>query len=301
MNEFEIIKTFFRHQPVHRKDVILGSGDDCALVKIPPDQQLAISIDTFISGVHFPEDSLAYDIAYKALAVNLSDLAAMGAEPAWFTCALTIPNVDENWLKNFAAGLFDLANLYQLKLIGGDLTRGHLSITIGIHGFVPNGLALRRDGAKIGDAIYLSKKPGAAAYALKLLKQQKNIPAEFLDKFNRPKPEIELGLALRGKAHSAIDISDGLVGDLNHILESSNVGASIYLDKLILMPELEKEIDLILTGGDDYGLCFTGPENLIIPDHQIYCIGQIEAKPGLRIYQPNGELYKSLSAGYQHF
>jgi thiamine-monophosphate kinase len=283
MNEFEIIKTYFQQESLHRKDVILGSGDDCALLKPPRDQLLAVSIDTLISGVHFPKDLSAYDIGYKSLAVNLSDLAAMAAEPAWFTCALTLPHVDEKWLKDFSKGLFDLANLYNVQLIGGDLTQGEiLSITIEVHGFVPEKFALKRSGAKIGDAIYISGKLGYPV---------------LNNYYYKPHPRVNLGLALRGKANSAIDISDGLIADLSHILKSSHVGASIYLDKI---PMIHEEA---LTAGDDYELCFTASSHLELElcKDQITCIGQIEEEKELRVYQSDGALVSFKKSGYLHF
>jgi thiamine-monophosphate kinase len=281
MNEFAVIGKYFQNHPLNRSDVILGSGDDCALLKIPSDQLLAVSVDTLISGVHFPDDLAPYEIGYKSLAVNLSDLAAMGAEPAWFTCALTLSHIEENWLGDFSRGLFECAKKYNIQLVGGDLTKGKvLSITIAVNGFVPHKLALKRSGAKIGDFIYVSGKLGEA--------YSKNY-------YYRPEPKINLGLALRGKANSAIDISDGLLGDLNHILESSDVGASIYLDKIPLVT-----LDG-LTAGDDYELCFTAPENLNIPEYEIYCIGKIEAEKGVRVYQKDGSLYQVKKSSYQHF
>lgn len=287
MNEFDIIKKFFRQQSTYRKDVVLGSGDDCALLKIPQDQLLAVSMDTLISGVHFPKDLSAYEIGYKSLAVNLSDLAAMGAEPAWFTCSLSLPNFDENWCRDFSEGLFDLAHQYHIQLIGGDLTRSEiLSITIQVHGFVPEKLALRRDGAKSGDIIYVSGKLGYG-----VLKKY----------YHRPEPRINLGLALRGKAHSAIDISDGLIADLSHILEESHLGASIYKDKIPVVH------DEALTNGDDYELCFTAPAELKLESdpslstYHISCIGQIESQAGLRIYNLDKTLWVPDKFGYQHF
>lgn len=281
MNEFEIIKKYFRNQPLKRSDVILGSGDDCALLNVPPAQLLAVSIDTLISGVHFPDDLNPYEIGYKALAVNLSDLAAMGAEPAWFTCSLTLVDIDESWLSEFSRGLFDCSKKYTIQLVGGDLTRGQtLSITISVNGFVPEKYALKQSGAKIGDVIYVSGKLGEA-HAKKY--------------YSRPEPKIDLGMALRGKAHSAIDISDGLIGDLSHILKSSNVGASLFFDQIPMVSEEG------LTAGDDYELCFTGPANLKISGHEMYCIGKIEVEPGLRIFQKNGALYQLKKTSYQHF
>jgi thiamine-monophosphate kinase len=283
MNEFEIIKKYFQTQQLHRQDVILGTGDDCALLKTPSDQLLAISMDTLISGVHFPKDLPAYEIGYKSLAVNLSDLAAMGAEPAWFTCALTLSDFQEQWCKEWAQGLFDLANQYNIQLVGGDLTRGEvLSITIQVHGFVPQKLVLRRDSAKIGDSIYISGKLGYP------------VSKKY---YHHPEPRIKLGLALRGKAHSAIDISDGLMADLSHLLDDSNVGASIYLDKI---PTVHPDA---LTAGDDYELCFTAPNDLAL-DFSVYditCIGKIEPEAGLRIRKPDGTLAVFKKFGYQHF
>jgi thiamine-monophosphate kinase len=219
--------------------------------------------------------------------VNLSDLAAMGAEPAWFTCGLSLPDFDQSWCKDFARGLFDLADQYHVELIGGDLTRSEiLSITIQVHGFVSEKLALRRDGAKIGDKIYISGKLGHA------------VAQQY---YYRPEPRINLGLALRGKAHSCIDISDGLVADLSHILENSSLGASIYSDKI---PVVHQDA---LISGDDYELCFTAPAELNLesdPKFSIYevsCIGEIEPEKGLRIYQPDGTLWVPGKLGYQHF
>ncbi len=281
MNEFGIIKKYFQSSSSNRQDVVLGSGDDCALLNVPADQLLAVSIDTLISGVHFPLDFSPYDIGYKSLAVNLSDLAAMCAEPLWFVCALTLPNNNEAWLSEFSKGLFECAKKYNIQLVGGDLTHGDtLSITITVHGTVPEKYASKRSGAKVGDVIYLSGILGEA-----LAKKY----------YYRPEPKIELGLALRGKIHSAIDISDGLVADVSHILKSSDVGASIFLEQIPLVCEEG------LTSGDDYELCFTGPENLIAEGHKIYPIGKIEAEKGLRIVKPDGSLLTVEKTGYKHF
>lgn len=284
MNEFEIIQQYFqnsRNFPIKSKQVFLGSGDDCAILKIPPNQLLAVSIDTLISGVHFPKDFKPYDIGYKSLAVNLSDLAAMGAEPAWFTCAVSLVNNQKKWLSEFAQGLADCAKKYKVVLVGGDITKSKiLSISISINGLINPHQILKRSGAKVGDAIYISGKLGVA-HAKKY--------------YYRPEPKINLGLALRGKAHSAIDISDGLVADLSHILDASKVGASLYLDKIPLVSPAG------LVSGDDYELCFTGPANLKIKGHKIYCIGKIESQKGLRIYNKNGSLYKIKNMGYRHF
>jgi thiamine-monophosphate kinase len=313
LNEFNIIKTFFQNQNLSRSDVILGSGDDAAIVAVPDNQELAITTDTLISDVHFLKNTSAYDIAYKALAVNLSDLAAMGATPAWFTTALTIPDSNEKWLKDFAAGLFDLANRYKTQLIGGDLTRGHLSITIQAVGFVLKGKALRRDQAKPGDLVYVSNTIGDAGFALKVLKNEifsKNVP---LEKLNRPEPQVYLGEKLLDIANAVIDISDGLSADLNHILEKSNVGASVCVDDIplsnALIENLSKKdaIQIALTAGDDYQLCFTVPENKkelldnISKDFSFTCIGKITKELGLHLHFKNGEKYVLEIEGYQHF
>lgn len=299
-NEFELIKQFTSHPTlIKRPDVILGPGDDCALLQTPANQLLAVSIDTFTVGTHFFAETAAYDIGYKALAVNLSDLAAMGADPAWYTCALTFDKQDNHWLREFADGMFDLAKQFNVQIVGGNLARGPLSISIAIHGFVPPGKALRRDGAKPGDAIYISGQIGAAALALRQLKNQETCPSHLLAYLHRPKPRITLGLLLRGKAHSAIDISDGLVADLGHILEASKVGASIFIDRLPTLSEVKPYIDLALSGGDDYELCFTAPPGLMLED--ITCIGYIDEKPGIRIYESDGSLYSLKQAGYKHF
>ena len=283
MNEFEIIRTYFQTLTGNRKDVILGPGDDCALLKVPPDQLLAVSIDTLISGIHFPLDLAAYEIGYKSLAVNLSDLAAMGAMPAWFSCALTLNENNPEWLKNFSQGLKDIAQRYQVSLIGGDLTQGKiLSITIQVHGFVPENAALKRHTAKIGDSIYVSGKLGYS-----VLKKY----------YHCPEPQIELGCLLRGKATSAIDISDGLLADLSHLLNASKVGAHIYLDQIPLVhPDG-------LFSGDDYELCFTGPSNLSVPGHNIFCIGKITLDKALKIYfsENDKRLYTPAHMGYKHF
>jgi len=281
MNEFSIIKRYFQKCPFNRSDVIVGSGDDCALLKPPADQLLAVSIDTLISGIHFPKDLSPYDIAYKSLAVNLSDLAAMGAEPAWFTCALTLSEAKEDWLEAFSRGLFELSQKCHIQLVGGDLTHGPvLSITINIYGFVPENLALKRSGAKAGDAIYIGGKLGYPV---------------LQNYYYKAEPQIGLGIALRGKAHAAIDISDGLIADLSHILEASQVGANIYINKIPLVHEAG------LYAGDDYILCFTGPKHLEIEGHTIYEIGEIQENKKLNIYQPDGSLYVMNKKGYQHF
>ncbi len=241
MNEFELIDYYFKPQ-IKRNDVLLGIGDDCALVQPPSNSSLAITTDTSIVNVHFFADTPASDIGFNAAAVNLSDLAAMGAKPAWAMLALTIPNNDDSWLQDFSKGFFELLTHYNMQLIGGDITKGTLAITVQMIGFVDEKLALKRSGANIGDKIYVTGSLGEAAYAVH---NKRTI---------RRHPRIEVGLALRGIASSAIDISDGLLADLGHILKQSNVGAIIESS---LIPTNYPEF--ALNGGDDYELCFTIP------------------------------------------
>lgn len=315
MDEFDIIAKYFATRTLMRPDVIVGSGDDCAILEIPSQQQLAVSIDTLISGVHFPVDTPAFDIGYKSLAVNLSDLAATGAEPAWVTMSLSLPEANAEWLNNFAKGFFKLANQFKMQLIGGDITRGPiLTITIQVHGLVPPHKALLRKGAQIGDLIYVTGTLGDAGFALQLLKAKQSVPNDLLSRLNQPSPRVAAGLALRNIASSAIDVSDGLIADLNHILESSQVGASVELQNIPLSTDLQKNdfnsaIQLALSAGDDYELCFTVPsereDKLNKAFKDIDCgykkIGVIEAQRGLRVINKDGSLFDLKNNGYKHF
>ncbi|MBM7342854.1 thiamine-phosphate kinase [Pantoea coffeiphila] len=269
--EFELIARYFDRVTSSRRDVEKGIGDDCALLSVPEKQSLAISTDTLVAGVHFLADIHPADLGYKALAVNLSDLAAMGADPAWLTLALTLPTVDESWLESFSDSLFELLDYYDMQLIGGDTTRGPLSMTLGIHGLVPQGRALRRSGARIGDWIYVTGTLGdsAAGLALLLGQEQLSNPAAheaLIKRHLRPIPRILQGQALRDLATSAIDISDGLISDLGHVLKASDCGARINLDALPLSEPLKQNfsseqcLHWALSGGEDYELCFTVPE-----------------------------------------
>jgi thiamine-monophosphate kinase len=309
MTEFELIEKFFQQTP-KRSDVVLGIGDDCAIVEIPELQQLAVTMDTLVSGVHFFENAAAFDVGYKSLAVNLSDLAAMGARPAWVTLALTLPEANEIWLKEFCRGFFELVKRFNLQLIGGDLTRGPLSITVQAQGFLPVGKALTRGGAKVGDLIFVSGTLGDAAFALKCLREKIPVDESALAHLHRPEPRIELGEEILTLAHAAIDISDGLAADLKHILEKSSVGAVIDVEKLPLSDALHAAVSedeafaLALNGGDDYELCFTAPASLAdtfcemqLP---ITCIGKITSQKTLELQQ-NGKIYHGKTAGYQHF
>ncbi len=318
--EFELIARYFNRVTSSRSDVEKGIGDDCALLNVPEKQTLAISTDTLVAGVHFLEDIHPTDLGYKALAVNLSDLAAMGADPAWLTLALTLPEVDDVWLKHFSNSLFALLDYYDMQLIGGDTTRGPLSLTLGIHGLVPQGRALKRSGARPGDWIYVTGTLGDSAAGLALLQQRIQavdpvVHETLIKRHLRPMPRILQGQALRGLASSAIDLSDGLIADLGHILKASECGARIHLEALPLSPALLTQCDKAqaihwaLSGGEDYELCFTVPEinrgaldvalgHLGVP---CWCIGQISSEStGVTLLQ-EGKAVELNVKGFDHF
>lgn len=314
-NEFDIIERYFAGQSPPGRGVVLGIGDDCALLEVPAGMQLAVSVDTVLAGVHFPEDTAAADVGYKGLAVNLSDLAAMGAEPAWFTLALTLPAPDPDWLAGFSAGLFELAARYGMALVGGDTTRGPLGLSIQVGGWVPAGQALRRSGARPGDAIYVTGSLGDAAAAL-ALREHGPVPPTLRARLDRPTPRVREGLALRDFATACIDISDGLAADLGHILVRSGCGARIDLARLprspafiAAAPALGRPDALVLSGGDDYELCFTAApdcepvlqERFAVLGCPLTRIGMIEAEPGLRGLDANGRTVDLDRAGYRHF
>jgi thiamine-monophosphate kinase len=316
MTEFELIRTFFTRQDVARPDVAAGIGDDAALLQPPAGQQLAVTSDLLVSGVHFLPDADPFSLGHKALAVNLSDLAAMGAEPAWFMLNLALPKADARWLEPFCRGMFELAREYNVQLVGGDTSRGPLTIAIEAHGFVPPGMAMKRSGAKAGDRIYVTGTLGDAALALRHRLGGIRLPERDLeavaDRMDRPTPRVREGMMLRGIAHGAIDISDGLLADLGHILEMSRVGARINLDKIPVSPVCRAHIpetgwDMVLASGDDYELCFTVPEANVAaleklrPACGFHQIGMIEAQPGLRIVDESGRPYQPRQTGHDHF
>jgi thiamine-monophosphate kinase len=320
VNEFDLIQHFFNQEKNNRKDVILGIGDDAALLQVPLGQQLVVSTDTLVSGRHFPENTSPADIAYKALAVNLSDLAAMGAEPAWILLALTLPQADERWLHEFTEGFFPLMQRFQLQLVGGDMTQGPLTITIQALGFVPSGKALCRVGARPGDRIYVSGTLGDAGLALESIQKKSTLGLtkpqmlSIMQRLNRPEPRIEMGLALRDIATSAIDISDGLAADLSHILSANQLGAILQLEKLPLSDSLQTlpcnvAWPLALTAGDDYELCFTVSElheralqqHLMAINIPYTCIGSIKKEPGLMLLDKNGSVFFLEKTGFKHF
>lgn len=317
LSEFEIIRRFFRRETPLRQDVVLGIGDDGAVVRVAEACDLVISTDTLASGVHFPADAEPSDIGFRALAVNLSDLAAMGAEPAWAILALSLPEAREAWLSGFARGFFSLADEASVQLIGGDITRGPLAITVSVYGSVPRGEALLRSGARPGDLIFVTGTLGDAAAALELdLKTAPAAHARALrQRLLRPIPRLIVGVGLRGVASSVIDVSDGLASDLGHIVEASGVGARIEVASLPLSEPLcdlvgrQQAWKLALSGGDDYELCFSAPamRRALVTSlaHSSDCpitqIGVIQSEHGLRYMMPDGSLLTIARPGYRHF
>lgn len=266
--EFDLIARYFtRPTP----GAILGVGDDCALLSVVTGKELAVSTDTMVSGVHFLPDTDPRNLGHKALAVNLSDLAAMGAAPRWFTLALTLPEVDHSWLEPFSAGLLALADETGIELVGGDIARGPLSMTLTVMGEVPAGKALRREGARAGDDVWVSGTLGDAALGLRCLQARVSLPAaqraNSVSRLERPTARLALGMRLLDLANSAIDLSDGLLADLGHICERSHRGARLELNAIpassVMADQPEAiRIECQLAGGDDYELCFTSPVNV---------------------------------------
>lgn len=318
MSEFDLIARYFT-RPAHTSAVSLGVGDDCALLQARAGHELAISTDMLVEGRHFFHAADANALGHKSLAVNLSDLAAMGAQPLAFTLALALPSIDENWLSAFSKGLFALADQHNIALIGGDTTKGPLTISITIFGEIPTGKALRRSHAQVGDDIWVSGTLGDARLALAALQGKLNLEAHALNQaalhLHRPTPRIALGIALRDIAHAAIDISDGLLGDLHHILKQSKVGATLRADDLPLGAVLKSTQittvchEFALNGGDDYELCFTAPQTqreavlhaATMSNTPVTCIGQITAAPDVKILNAAGEDLAIHSNSYDHF
>ncbi len=313
--EFDIIKKYFSNITTkeNSSNIHLGVGDDAAIVSIPENKRLVVCTDTLNEGVHFPVDTSAYNIAYKALAVNLSDLAAMGATPKWFTLNISLPEVNKNWLADFSSGLRELSKQYQLDLIGGDTTRGSLSIGITLAGHIEQFKSLLRSGAKVGDKVYLSGCTGEAAYGLACLKQSKLLndsEKHFVSRLNQPTARVNLGLSLLDIANACIDISDGLVADLAHIAEASQCGIKLNIDAIPLptIPDIDLARRYALTGGDDYELVFTvaasrqsALESLISQtDLQISCIGEVVAIKGIQLLDNNQPIDLPRD-GYEHF
>jgi len=317
MGEFELIRNYFAAAPCAQtgEGVALGIGDDCALLTLPPGEQLAVSTDTLVTGVHFPDGCDPFLLGQRALAVSASDLAAMGATPVAFTLALTLPDVSADWLQHFARGLNRMAEGCGLRLVGGDTTRGPLSLTLTVFGRVPAAQALTRSGARPGDLLCVGGPLGDAAGALALVLNQRSTEAStaeaLLARYWSPQPQFALGLALRGKASAALDISDGLLADCGHIALASKVRLVVEHDKLPLSPPLLMLLGLqaaqqaALSGGDDYLLAFTLPaahlQGLLDADLPVHVIGRVEAGEGVGLIDTEGHDIPVLARGYQHF
>lgn len=305
--EFDFIA---RYAPkgAERADVLLGSGDDAALLSVPAGQALVSTVDTLVSGRHFPIATDPYDIGWKSLAVNLSDLAAMGAEAAWVTVALTMPGDigdKDSWMAAFCTGIQELAKQAGVAVVGGDLTSGPLSVSIQAMGHVDPAQALRRNTAQVGDLIAVTGPLGDAALALQLLQAGKPVAPALLQRLNRPQPRLAMGRALAGVAHAALDISDGLSGDLGHMLKASGVGARIELAKIPrstafsqYCPEADR-YRLALHGGDDYELCVALPAHALIEGLTV--IGEIEDEPDCRWLDAQGQSVKLDGSSFDHF
>lgn len=318
--EFQLIRQFFQREQAEQPaaGVLLGIGDDCALLQIPDGKQLAVSVDTLVADVHFPSDADAELIAERALRTNLSDLAAMGADPLWFTLALTLPDASEEWLRGFSRGLFQCAREYGIALVGGDTTSGPLSITIQVMGAVRPQETLRRDGANIGDFVLVTHYLGDGAGALAAIQNTQQFASEdyqyLLQRFYRPTPRLQESALIRSIASSALDISDGLVADLQHICDASDLGAVIDVENLPLSPALKtlndsaKAYEWALSGGDDYELCFTVPPEKMADIAMLIAQGQLQATvigemiAGNKVVcEYEGEPFGLPKTGYQHF
>ena len=318
MGEFELIERFFK-RPARQAD--LGVGDDCALLSPRPGHQLALSADALVEGRHFLSTVSPERLGHKCLAVNLSDLAACGAQPRAFLLSLTLPRADADWLHAFAQGLFALADAHGCELVGGDTTQGHLNIGITVIGDLPTGQALLRSGARVGDDIYVSGQLGDARLALEAFRGQLSLPEAVFQacraRMEQPSPRVALGQALRGVASAAADISDGLLGDLGHILRQSAVGARLQLPECEALLGCRAQVTLephwvhtaVLSGGDDYELVFTAPVALRAAVSQaaqtsqtpVHRIGQIVAEPGTRLLDAKGQAVDIALASFDHF
>ena len=326
MGEFDVIERFFKTRfAMDRDDLVLGIGDDCALLNLTPGHQLAVSSDVLVEGVHFFSDVDPQTLGHKCMAVNLSDLAACGAKPKAFTLSLTLPSIDDAWLRAFSEGLYALSKMHACALIGGDTTRGPLNIGITVLGEIPKGQALVRSGAKTGDDLYVSGTLGDARWALLGLNGQMSVDKARLQtlrtRLESPTPRVDLGLALRGVASAAIDLSDGLLGDLAHVLKASQKGAQLNVLDMLQSPLVSEDLrtlhhdqalKLMLQGGDDYELLFSAPKSkaqaLKVLAQQLNLpltvIGQVTENAGIELLQApsllDTESLKSLGS-YDHF
>lgn len=318
LSEFDLIKQYFVQSYPTDERFALGIGDDCALLNPRAGMQLAISSDMLVSGRHFFPDADPIGLGHKCLAVNLSDLAAMGATPLAFTLALSLPEANPTWLAGFSQGLLKLAKEHNCRLIGGDTTKGPLTICITIFGEIPPSMALRRDAAQLDDDIWISGSLGDARLALagywKEIALSDQLHGLAASRMHRPTPRIDLGIALRGIAHAALDISDGLIGDLGHILERSNLGASLQVDSLPAGPALAQQNQALrweytLAGGDDYELCFTAPASKrdavmaagLASATQVTRVGRIESQRGVRLFDAHDKQIDLKLNSFDHF
>ncbi|TDK20648.1 thiamine-phosphate kinase [Luteimonas aestuarii] len=313
--EFDLIARIRARAPT-RHDVVLGIGDDAALLQVPEGRQLVVAMDTLNSGVHFPEGTAPVDIGWKSLAVNLSDLAAMGARPAWCTLSLSLPEADAAWIDGFLDGFLALAKEFDVALVGGDTTRGPLSVCVTAHGLVEPARALRRDGARVGDDVWVTGTLGDAAAALALLQRGEAVADALRVRLDRPVPRVAAGQALAGIAHACIDVSDGLLADLGHVCAASGVGAAVQVDRLPASPALsDMGVDDALrrqwqaSGGDDYELCFSAAAASrhriaqAMSDLQVSVrrIGSIVVGDGVDVLQADGARWRPSRPGYRHF
>lgn len=314
MAEFDLIARI-QARAARRDDVVLGIGDDAALLRVPPGALLAVATDTLNADVHFPEDTLPDALGWKALAVNLSDLAAMGATPAWCTLSLSLPEGDALWVERFLDGFLALAREHDVALVGGDTTRGPLSVCVTVHGFVGEGRALTRAGARVGDDLWISGTLGDAAAALSQWRAGGACEPSLRQRLDRPTPRLALGRALAGVAAACIDVSDGLLADAGHLCAASGVGAELQLAALPPSPALatlftdETRHVLQAGGGDDYELCFAaGParrDAVLQAAHDaqtpVTHIGRILAGSGVRALLADGSTWTPPQHGYEHF
>jgi thiamine-monophosphate kinase len=318
LSEAELITRYFCTRGAQRRDVVLGVGDDAALLECPPGTQLVATTDTLVAGVHFPATVPAAAIGHRALAVNLSDLAAMGARPAWALLALTLPAADESWLAEFAAGFLQLARAHEVALVGGDTTRGPLCVTVQLLGHVPSGRALTRSGGRAGDVLFVSGTPGDAGAGLKLEQGLLSAPPEaapyLRERFLLPTPRVALGERLREHASACIDVSDGLLGDAGKLAAASGTGLEILFAELPVSRPLTQTLgdaaarELALTAGDDYELCFSvRPESVARLERELppaqwnyRRIGVLRATPGAVVMRAGTVMHFS-HCGYQHF
>ncbi len=316
MSEFDLIRKHFSRSTKHTN---LGIGDDAALITVGAGMELAISTDMLVAGTHFFSDVDPHKLGWKSLAVNFSDMAAMGAKPKWATLSISMPENDANWLAHFSQGFFSCANAFDVDLIGGDTTRGALCINVQIMGEIPTGQAILRSGAKVDDDIWVSGKLGCAALGLAHLLGREQIAANIvehhLQALHSPQPRVSLGLALRGLANSCLDISDGLLSDLGHILKASDVGAEIQLDAIPTSTYIKKKLktasfqQYVLAGGDDYELCFTASASRAADvqaaakaaNVPIAKIGKITAAKDLLVLDSAGNHIEMAQTGYNHF